>query len=59
VHPETGIRDQAVPFKVLIKFRKVDPRMQRKACLGVNGVPAGSGVVRVGDRVHVKKLLSE
>jgi hypothetical protein len=58
VHPETGIRDKAVPFKVLMKFRTIDPRMKMKACMGVNGVPTGSGVVKVGDRVHVKKLLS-
>jgi len=59
VHPETGIRDKAVPFKVLMKFRaNVDPRMKMKPCMGVNGVPTASGVVKVGDRVRVKKHLS-
>lgn len=59
MHPETGIRDKAVPFKVLMKFRTgVDPRMKMKACMGVNGVPTGSGVVKVGEWVEVKKLLS-
>jgi uncharacterized protein len=58
VHPETGIKDKAVPFKVLMKFRaNIDLRMKMKACMGVNGVPTGSGMVKVGDRVHVKKLL--
>jgi hypothetical protein len=42
-----------------MKFRAdVDPRMKMKACMGVNGVPAGSGMIRVGDWVQVKKLLS-
>ena len=59
VHPETGIRDKAVPFKVLMKFRtNVEPRMKMKACMGVNGVPTVSGTVRVGDCVRVKNLLS-
>ena len=59
VHPETGIRDKAVPFKVLMKFRaNVEPRMKMKACMGVNGVPTVSGMVRVGDCVLVKKFLS-
>jgi len=59
VHPETGIRDKAVPFKVLMKFRSnVDKRLKMKPCFGVNGVPTGSGVVQVGDWVRVKKLLS-
>lgn len=59
VHPETGIRDKAVPFKVLMKFRSnVDPRMKMQPCMGVNGVPAASGVVKVGQWVEVKKLLT-
>ena len=59
VSPETGIRDKAVPFKVLMKFRSnVDPRMKRQPCMGVNGVSAGSGVVKVGQWVEVKKLLT-
>lgn len=59
VHPETGIRDEAVPFKVLMKFRaNIDPRRKMKAVMGVNGVASASGVVKVGDRVRVKKYLS-
>lgn len=59
VHPDTGVRDKAVPFKVLMKFRsKVDPRLKNQACMGVNGLAAEEGVVKVGEWVHVKKLLS-
>lgn len=59
VDPDTGVRDKAVPFKVLMKFRnKVDPRLKNQACLGVNGLAAEEGVVKVGEWVHVKKLLS-
>jgi len=54
VDPETGIRDQAVPFKVLMKFRTgVDPVQKNKACFGCNGVPSGVGTVSVGDSVTV------
>lgn len=59
VHPDTGVRDKAVPFKVLMKFRsKVDPRLKNQACMGVNGLAADEGLVKVGEWVHVKKLLS-
>jgi len=58
VHPETGIRDKAVPFKVLMKFRSnVDTRLKMEPCFGINGVPTGPGVVKVGDWVSVRKLL--
>jgi len=57
VHPETGVRDKAVPFKVLMKFRSnVDARLKMKPCFGVYGVPSRPGMVKVGDWVHVKKL---
>lgn len=60
VDPSTGIRDAAVPFKVLGKFRtKLDPRMPSKSCFGVNGVPSGNGTVRVGDEIVVRKWVQE
>jgi uncharacterized protein YcbX len=58
INPETGIRDVAVPYKVLMKFRiGLDPTEKMKPCVGSNGVPARSGVVNVGDRVYVKKMI--
>lgn len=57
VSPETGTRDAAVPYKVLMKFRTgLDPIQKFKPCVGCNGVPAGNGVVRVGDYVFIKTL---
>ncbi|KAK1221552.1 hypothetical protein PQX77_015671 [Marasmius sp. AFHP31] len=57
VSPETGIRDQAVPYKVLMKFRLgIDPENKWKPCVGCNGVPLSEGVIRVGDVVRVKAL---
>lgn len=59
VDPDTGVRDKAVPFKVLMKFRKnVDPRLKNQVFMGVNGLAVEEGVVKVGEWVHVKKLLS-
>jgi len=56
VSPDTGVRDKAVPYKVIMKFRTgVDLVNKMKPCLGCNGVPFGQGVYRVGDRVTVKK----
>ncbi|EGO05379.1 hypothetical protein SERLA73DRAFT_101193 [Serpula lacrymans var. lacrymans S7.3] len=50
----TGLRDKAVPYKVLMKFRKgLDPAQASKACMGCNGAPSGSGTVKVGDWIHV------
>ncbi|KLO20146.1 MOSC-domain-containing protein [Schizopora paradoxa] len=58
VDPDTGIRDKAVPFKILMKFRTgKDPARLKQPCFGCNAVPSGSGVVRVGDPVHVLSLL--
>jgi uncharacterized protein YcbX len=58
VSPETGIRDNAVPYKVLMKFRAgLDPTEKMKPCLGCNGVPSGNGGVNVGDWVYVKKMI--
>jgi len=56
VDPSTGVRDKAVPYKVLMKFRRgKDPAMPGKACFGCNGVPKGSGIILVGDFVHVRE----
>lgn len=58
VSPETGERDQAVPYKVLMKFRTgLDPTQKMKPCVGCNAVPRGSGVVKVGDSLHIKKMI--
>ncbi|KAJ7724219.1 MOSC N-terminal beta barrel domain-containing protein [Mycena metata] len=57
VSPETGEKDRAVPFKTLMKFRRVDPHNKMKACLGCNGVPSSAGVVRVGDSVAAKAFM--
>ena len=54
VDPKTGVRDAAVPFKVLLKFRKREHAPgQFKPCFGCNAVVGGEGVVRVGDRIEV------
>ena len=57
VSPETGERDKAVPYKVLLKFRTgLHPKLKMKPCVGCNGVPKGNGLVRVGDAVWVRKM---
>lgn len=59
VSPETGVRDNAVPFKVLMKFRTgIDPNHKLKPCVGCNAVPSASGTVKVGDWVYVKKMFA-
>lgn len=59
VNPQTGEKDNAVPFKVLMKFRTgLDPIHKLKPCVGCNGVPAGEGVIAVGDEVYIKKVIS-
>ncbi|PFH49668.1 hypothetical protein AMATHDRAFT_147151 [Amanita thiersii Skay4041] len=58
VCPETGERDKAVPYKVLTKFRTgLDEANKLAPCVGCNAVPAGCGVVNVGDLVYVKKVI--
>ncbi|KAF9486556.1 hypothetical protein BDN70DRAFT_870140 [Pholiota conissans] len=58
VSPETGVRDNAVPYKVLMKFRiGLDPVEKMKPCVGCNAVPSGNGSVKVGDWVYVKKMI--
>uniref|UniRef100_A0A0W0G8A3 MOSC domain-containing protein n=1 Tax=Moniliophthora roreri TaxID=221103 RepID=A0A0W0G8A3_MONRR len=59
VSPETGEKDKAVPFKVIMKFRMgVDSNHKNKACVGSWGVPLQDGVVTVGDEVSIKKVLA-
>ncbi|GBE77201.1 hypothetical protein SCP_0100730 [Sparassis crispa] len=51
----TGVRDAAVPFKVLMKFRTgKDPARMNQSCFGCNAVYGGEGVLHVGDWVRVK-----
>ncbi|TDL19380.1 hypothetical protein BD410DRAFT_727313 [Rickenella mellea] len=59
VDTKTGKRDAAVPHKVLMSFRTgLDPARMTKACFGCNGVPHGSGSIRVGDSVRVTHATS-
>ncbi|KAI0352239.1 hypothetical protein OH77DRAFT_1486006 [Trametes cingulata] len=59
VDPAAGTRDAAVPYKVLLKFRRnKDPARMSKPCFGCNAVVGGEGVVRVGDRVEVLEWAS-
>lgn len=55
VDTETGTRDAAVPYKILMKTRtgkdQLDPS---KPCFGCNGIFGGHGKVRVGDLVSIK-----
>ncbi|KAI6136190.1 MOSC N-terminal beta barrel domain-containing protein [Pisolithus sp. B1] len=52
----TGVRDNAVPLKSLVKFRRgLDPARASLPCLGCNGIFTREGVVKVGDWVHVKQ----
>ncbi|KXN90106.1 MOSC domain-containing protein 1, mitochondrial [Leucoagaricus sp. SymC.cos] len=57
VDPETGVKDAAVPYKVIMKFRKgLDPVEKMKPCVGCNAVPKAGGTVSVGDGIYVKKM---
>ncbi|KAI0370101.1 hypothetical protein BV20DRAFT_944722 [Pilatotrama ljubarskyi] len=59
VDTTTGTRDAAVPYKVLLKFRRnKDPARMTKPCFGCNAVVGGEGVVRVGDRIEVLQWAS-
>ncbi|KAJ3769081.1 hypothetical protein FB446DRAFT_813458 [Lentinula raphanica] len=59
VCPDSGTRDKAVPYKVLMKFRiGLDPKNKMKPCVGCNGVPLGSGMIKVGDRVIVRRVIA-
>ncbi|KAF9245643.1 hypothetical protein BU15DRAFT_40911, partial [Melanogaster broomeanus] len=53
----TGVRDNAVPYKVIMNFRKgLDPARRGAPCVGCNGVLTREGVVKVGDWVIVRKM---
>ncbi|KAH7338871.1 MOSC N-terminal beta barrel domain-containing protein [Rhizoctonia solani] len=54
-NPTTGVRDKAVPFKVISKFRKVEPK--KTPCFGVTAVVQSSGILKVGDSVKVLNVL--
>ena len=55
VNPDNGERDRAVPYKVLMKFRSgLNTKGKLAPFVGCNAVPAGEGIVRVGDVVHIK-----
>ncbi|KAJ9107731.1 hypothetical protein QFC21_001191 [Naganishia friedmannii] len=57
VNPETAEADKAVPYKLLAKYRRVDPAQKFTPIFGVNAVPQQSyGAIHVGDRVRVKKM---
>jgi len=58
VDTRTGIRDAAVPYKVMMKFHK-DPKRMNKPIFGVNGAYGGDGIVRLGDYVEVRKWARE
>ncbi|KAL0569658.1 hypothetical protein V5O48_012301 [Marasmius crinis-equi] len=58
VSPDTGVKDEAVPLKVIMKFRLgVDPNYKYHACVGSWGAPLREGVVNVGDSIFVRKKL--
>ena len=59
VDPASGTRDAAVPYKVLLTFRKdKDPEYKGIPCFGCNAVLGGEGTIRVGDRISVTKWAS-
>ena len=56
--PKSGVRDAAVPYKVLMQFRTgVDRANMSKPCFGCNGVPEGDGTIQVGDTATIMQLL--
>ncbi|KAJ7610880.1 MOSC N-terminal beta barrel domain-containing protein [Roridomyces roridus] len=48
---ESGERDKAVPYKIIMKFRTGLDVNKMKACVGRNGVPTDIGEISVGDHV--------
>ncbi len=56
--PDTGVRDKAVPYKILMKVRTgIDPANKMGPCVGCNGVPLGEGVIRLGDKVVIRRMV--
>jgi len=59
VSPDTGVRDKAVPYKVLMKFRiGLDRKNKMSPCVGCHGVPLESGLIEVGNSVTVRKYIT-
>ncbi|KAH9923163.1 armadillo-type protein [Epithele typhae] len=59
VDPSTGMRDAAVPYKVLLKFRRKDPTKNTKSCFGCNAIVGDQGIIRVGDRMEAKTQIRQ
>ncbi|SPO22715.1 uncharacterized protein UTRI_01393 [Ustilago trichophora] len=58
IDPETGVRDNHLPYRVMQEFRQVDPEAAKKGkpCFGMLSVPREKqGVVKVGDVFRVTK----
>ncbi len=58
IDPETGVRDNFLPYRVLQEYRQVDKvaAAKGKPCFGMLSVPREKqGVVRVGDVWRVTK----
>jgi uncharacterized protein YcbX len=57
VDPDSGEADKAVPYKIIAKYRRVDPAQKFTPIFGVNAVPQQAhAVVHVGDRVRVRGM---
>lgn len=55
IDPASGVRNMAIPSKPMLQFRKgLAPPNTSNSCFGCNAVPAGSGVISVGDIVSVE-----
>ncbi|EPQ31731.1 uncharacterized protein PFL1_01064 [Pseudozyma flocculosa PF-1] len=60
IDPETGVRDNFLPYRVLQQYRQVDPKnaVKGKPCFGMLSVPREtSGVLRVGDIMRITKTV--
>lgn len=58
IDPETGVRDNFLPYRVLQEYRQVDPVAAKKGkpCFGMLSVPREKqGIVKVGDVFRVTK----
>ncbi|KAG8793716.1 hypothetical protein FRC17_008406, partial [Serendipita sp. 399] len=55
IEPSTGIQHKHVPYKVLAKYRRIDPANPYTPCFGVNAVPKESGIYKVGDTIKIAK----
>ncbi|KAH8099787.1 MOSC domain-containing protein [Cristinia sonorae] len=56
VDTTTAERDTAVPYKVMLKFGKSETSSPMFGC---NAAPEGNGVLRVGDKVIVKRWIEQ